>query len=108
MSGSHGIGRRNDLSSGADVKALLHVLLFVSGVFQAFAGDVCDAPVTEWKPREMLQAQLEAAGLQVRSITSENGCYRAVAVSSDGRVVALVFDPRTLSQIGDRQPAERG
>jgi len=83
-------------------------MLFAGGVFQALAGEACDAPVTEWKPREMLQAQLEAAGMQVRSITSENGCYRAVAVNGDGSVVALVFDPRTLVQIGGRQPAAPG
>ena len=83
------------------LRVLVHALLFTSSVAQALAGEACDAPVTEWKPRELLQARLEAAGLHVKSITTDNGCYLAIATKSDGEPVALFFDPKTLLAISD-------
>lgn len=94
-------------SPGKKLRALLFVLIFAGTASGAFAGGSCDAPVTEWKPRELLQDKLESQGLKINSITIEDGCYRAVAIDKNGNIVALVFDPRTLDRV-DTQPGAPG
>lgn len=68
-------------------------------VLPAFSGETCDVPVSDWKPREILRAQLENEGWQVDSIIALDGCYVAFAIDPSGHVVSASFDPKTLARI---------
>lgn len=81
-------------------------VVLISGVFlnmivagAALAGEACDVPVAEWRPREALQAKLEADGWVVRSIRAEDGCYEASAVDPRGSVVEAHFNPKTFDRV---------
>lgn len=67
------------------------------GASPAFADDYrCDAPMTEWQPRDNLQKKLEAEGWKVKRIKTEGGCYEVYAFDKDGRRVEAYFDPKSL------------
>ncbi|RKE79252.1 PepSY domain-containing protein [Rhizobium sp. AG855] len=79
--------------------------LLVTLCFLAGAGDVvdaaegCEIPLSEWRPREALKAQLEGHGWTVRSIKAEDGCYEAAATDGTGRRVIAHFDPHSFRAI---------
>ncbi|MBO6946891.1 MAG: PepSY domain-containing protein [Rhodospirillales bacterium] len=67
------------------------------GAAPAFADDYrCDAPMTEWQPRENLQQKLESEGWKVKRIKTEDGCYEVYAFDKDGKRVEAYFDPKSL------------
>jgi hypothetical protein len=65
----------------------------------ALAGTACDVPVSEWRPREILRARLQADGWEVRSIRAQDGCYEAYGRDRNGVEVHALFDPRTLKRV---------
>ena len=77
------------------------MLCFASG--SALAGEKCDVPVSEWQPREVLEAKLEADGWHVQSIKARDGCYEAVAVDAQGSAIQADFNPKTLEPVADNR-----
>ncbi|MCK5777599.1 MAG: PepSY domain-containing protein [Rhodospirillales bacterium] len=70
------------------------------GASPASADDYrCDAPMTEWQPRENLQKKLEAEGWQVKRIKTDDGCYEVYAFDKDGNRVEASFDPKSLEML---------
>lgn len=77
------------------------ILVLTIGNGSALAGEKCDVPVSEWQPREVLEAKLEADGWHVQSIKARDGCYEAVAVDAQGSAIEADFNPKTLEPIAD-------
>lgn len=70
----------------------------------AIADDVrCNVPAAERQPEQALKAKLEAAGMTVKRIKTEDGCYEAYAIDKDGKRVEAYFDPRTLDRLAGKK-----
>ncbi len=59
----------------------------------------CNAPMSEWQPRESLQQKLEAEGWQVKRIKTDDGCYEVYAFDKDGKRIEAYFDPKSLKMM---------
>lgn len=81
---------------------LLTVCLYACAGYVVEAAERCEIPLSEWRPREALKAQLEGLGWQVRSIKAEDGCYEAAAVDGLGRLVIAQFDPHSFRTVDVR------
>lgn len=66
----------------------------------AVASEKCNVAMSDWRPREALQAKLEADGWKVRSIKTEDGCYEAYAINADGKKIEAYFNPQTFQPVG--------
>jgi len=82
------------------VLALLAGLQFSAGE----ADSLCDAPLSDWQPREALQAKLEGEGWRDVAIRIEDGCYLVHAFKDQGERLHAKFDPETLAPL----PGGRG
>lgn len=56
-------------------------------------------PLADWQPREALETKLAAEGWTVRSIRSDDGCYKVKATNLNGERLAAKFDPGSLELI---------
>lgn len=65
-------------------------------------GRACNAPMAQWQPKSALKQMLKHAGYQVRSITTEGGCYEAYAIDKHGHRRKLAFNPKTLRVVARR------
>ena len=72
------------------------------------------APVTcstatpdKFQPQATLEAQLKAAGLTVRQIKVEGGCYEVYAVDKDGKKVNNAYNAETLEQVVNAEAGEK-
>ena len=59
----------------------------------------CNAPMSEWQPRETLQQKLEADGWKVKRIKTDDGCYEVYALDNNGNRVEAYFDPKSLNML---------
>jgi hypothetical protein len=75
------------------VVAALSGILFSSVVL---ADDDCDDPVAEWKPREVLQQQLERRGWHVQRIKVDDGCYEVRGIDQHGNKFKAKYAPASL------------
>lgn len=73
--------------------------LLVVGSTTVQAAERCHIPLSDWRPREALKAQLESNGWEVRSIKAEDGCYEAAATDGAGRHVIAQFDPHSFQSL---------
>ncbi|MCX7303556.1 MAG: PepSY domain-containing protein [Hyphomicrobiales bacterium] len=71
----------------------------LAAIWPATAGERCDVPLADWKPREALREKLMAQGWEVRSIQTEDGCYDAYVVDRKGNEVEAYFNPKTLERV---------
>ena len=67
------------------------------------AANRCDAPVTEWQPREALQQKLESEGWKVTRIKTEGGCYEVYAIDDKGKKVETYFNPKTFEPVPSKR-----
>lgn len=65
----------------------------------AVADPVCDAPLADWRPRQALQAKLEADGWTVIAIRVDDGCYKVRATNARGERLEAKFDPASLDLV---------
>ena len=86
--------------------AALIILALLAGLplGEAQADSFCDSPLTDWQPREALQAKLEANGWRDVAIRIEDGCYLVHASNDQGERLHGKFDPATLTPL----PGEHG
>lgn len=56
----------------------------------------CNAPMSDWQPREALQQKLEGQGWEIRRIKTEDGCYEVYAIDDKGDRAEAYVDPATL------------
>ncbi|MHB2169036.1 PepSY domain-containing protein [Alsobacter sp. R-9] len=86
------------------VAALLLMMLDTSAVL---AGPRCRVALSEWQPRDALQAKLEKDGWTVQSIRTDDGCYKVRGVSPSGERRSALFNPATLERVGRRDDDEQ-
>ena len=81
--------------------ALFVVLALLTGLrlSAGLADPLCDAPLSDWQPREALQAKLEAEGWRDVAIRIEDGCYLVHAFNDQGERLHGKFDPATLAPL---------
>ena len=80
--------------------ALIILALLAGPPFSAgLADSLCDAPLTDWQPREALQAKLEGEGWRDVAIRMEDGCYLVHASNDQGERLHGKFDPATLEPL---------
>lgn len=68
--------------------------LAASGV--ASADIYCSDPITDWKPREQLQHEVERRGWTVQRIKIDDGCYELRAIDRKGNKIKAKFAPASL------------
>lgn len=72
----------------------------------AVAGDHCDRPMRDWRPREAVEERARELGVEVSRIRTDDGCYKIYGHTADGRSVEIEMDPLTLrvleTEYGDR------
>ncbi|WP_370650050.1 PepSY domain-containing protein [Brevundimonas sp.] len=87
------------------------ILLMLGGVClaagtPAMAGDHCDRPMRDWRPRQAVEERARELGVEVNRIRTDDGCYRIYGRTADGRSVEIEMDPLTLNvletEFGDR------
>ena len=66
-----------------------------SGVLLADEDDCVD-PVANWKPREVLQQQLEQRGWSIQRIKVDDGCYQVRGVDHLGNKFKAIYAPASL------------
>lgn len=69
----------------------------------ALADSHCEAPLSDWQPRDALQTKLEAQGWRGVAIRVEDGCYLVHASNDQGERLHGMFDPATLEPLPDRR-----
>jgi hypothetical protein len=62
----------------------------------AFAGDKCNMPVSEWRPRQELEKKMLAEGWKIKELKTDDGCYEIYGTDAQGRRVEAYFDPKTF------------
>ena len=62
----------------------------------ALAGDNCDRPIRDWRPRQAVEEQARKLGVEVARIRTDDGCYKVYGRTADGRSVEIEMDPVTL------------
>lgn len=86
------------------MRSLLTIVCLLAGVsVPVHAAERCEIPLSDWRPREALKAQLEDEGWQVRSIKAEDGCYEAAATDGTGRHVIAQFNPHSFQPLDVRR-----
>jgi hypothetical protein len=90
-------------------RTLILLLLGGAGLVAAtaaLAGDHCDRPMRDWRPRQAVEETARKLGVEVRRIRTDDGCYKIYGRTADGRSVEIELDPVTLKVIeteyGDR------
>lgn len=62
--------------------------------------DECRVPMAEWRPREELQAKLQAEGWQrIDRVKVDDGCYEAEGYDREGFRVEAKYDPKTFELV---------
>ena len=81
--------------------AALVVMALIAGLrlSAGLADSLCDAPLSDWQPREALQAKLEGEGWRGVAIRIEDGCYLVHAFNDQGDRLHGKFDPETLAPL---------
>ena len=70
------------------------------------AGTCTTAPQAQWQSKATLTKQLNAKGLNVRQIKTENGCYEVYATNKAGKRVNIAFNAKTLEQLKNAEAGE--
>lgn len=81
------------------MKAIVFAVVVLSSLI--FSGAVladsdCTDPVADWKPREVLQQQLEQRGWSIQRIKVDDGCYQVRGVDNLGNKFKAVYAPASL------------
>jgi hypothetical protein len=71
-------------------------LLLCGAAGAALADTDCNDPIAAWKPREVLQQQVEQRGWTVQRIKVDDGCYEVRGVDRKGNRFKARYAPATL------------
>ncbi len=87
--------------------AVLGAGLALSGPVRA-SDDACRVPMAEWRPREELQAKLQAEGWQrIDQVKVDDGCYEAKGYDREGFRVEAKYDPKSFELVKLERKRER-
>ena len=92
----------------AAIAALATGPAFAAGSTTAAAPAVtCStADASAFKPQADLEALLAKAGLTVKQIKVEKGCYEVYAVDKDGKKLNTAYNAETLEQVANAEAGE--
>ena len=68
----------------------------------SIAGPRCNVALTDWKPRQELEAKLKSEGWTLHRIKTDDGCYKVYGLRGDGQRVKATFTPDTLMLIREK------
>ena len=73
--------------------------LFLITAGTATAADTCKGgPRSQWKSVEQVkQTAIEKGFTRVMKVILEDGCYEAVTLNAEGKIIGVQFDPVTLT-----------
>ena len=86
--------------------AALLLALVAAPAMAADAASCSTADSSKFQPQQTLIDQLKTAGLTVRQIKVEKGCYEVYAVDKDGKKVNNAYNAETLQQVGNAEAGE--
>jgi hypothetical protein len=81
------------------MKRQMFTAIFLGGGLIAGAAQAssdCSANMSQWQSPEAVQAAVEAMGLRVRSLRTDDGCYKVYSHDARGNYVELQLEPDTL------------
>lgn len=81
-------------------------LILCCSALSVDASPRCRVPLSEWQPREVLQAKLRAMGVTVLSIRADNGCYKVKIKYVAGDQSSLYLNPNTLESASEAEAGE--
>ncbi len=82
-------------------------VMLAAPAFAQTADVTCSAAdPSAFQPVATLQAKLEADGLTVKQIKTENGCYEAYTVDKAGAMATLGFNAETLEPVANAEAGE--
>ena len=61
--------------------------------------DECTVPISDWQPRDAVEAIAKERGWTLRRIKIDDGCYELKARDAEGREIEATLDPGTLAII---------
>jgi len=64
------------------------------------------APASKFQPKTTLETQLKAAGMTVKQIKTEKGCYEVYAVDKSGKKVNTAYNAETLAPVANPEAGE--
>jgi hypothetical protein len=85
-------------------KSLMVALLALGGVAshqaaQARDHDDCEAPVSQWQPRDAIRDMARQKGWRIDRLKIDDGCYEVRGEDADGRRFKAKIDPVTLDVV---------
>jgi hypothetical protein len=81
-------------------------VLVVSPSFAA--SSVCSsAPASKFQPKTKLESMLKSAGMRVKLIKTEKGCYEVYAVDKAGKKVNVAYNAETLKKVANPEAGEQ-
>lgn len=75
---------------------MLACLAALLGCGAALADTDCTDPISQWKPIETLQKEVEQRGWTVQRIKVDDGCYQVRGIDRKGNKVNAKYSPATL------------
>jgi hypothetical protein len=72
------------------------------------ASSVCSsAPASKFQPKTKLESMLKGAGMRVKLIKTEKGCYEVYAVDKAGKKVNVAYNAETLKKVANPEAGEQ-
>jgi hypothetical protein len=72
------------------------------------ASSVCSsAPASKFQPKTKLESMLKSAGMRVKLIKTEKGCYEVYAVDKAGKKVNVAYNAETLKKVANPEAGEQ-
>ena len=79
-------------------------LLFAAPAFAA--GGCSTASADKFQPKSKLEESLKSAGLTVKQIKVEKGCYEVYAIDKAGKRVNAAYNAETLAKLDNAEAGE--
>jgi hypothetical protein len=70
------------------------------------AGGCSTASADKFQPKAKLEEQLKSAGLTVKQIKTEKGCYEIYATDKAGKRVNAAYNAETLAKLDNAEAGE--
>lgn len=86
--------------------AIAALLILVAAPAMAADAACSTSDASKFQPQATLEAQLKTAGLTVREIKVEKGCYEVYAVDKDGKKVNAAYNAETLEPVANPEAGE--
>ncbi|MBP1847435.1 hypothetical protein J2046_005719 [Rhizobium petrolearium] len=84
------------------ILATLVLTAAATGLARAEESHSCgNTPKDKWLSEDVIKEKAKAAGLEVRQVKVEKGCYEVYAKDSKGKRVEVLFNPSNGEAVGN-------